>query len=308
LTVLSSQNNPSSSVEQNTRTMKAHDGFKAKLTDKSASHYTSKHGNKFGVDDPLPPLPNQKPTKYKQVRTRLNKENQAKVRKDIESILSNPKSDVYTDVSIRGIQGRIYHCPDTNRIVGIHTEGEFEGQIMKAQPVSDPQLDFLRELNKFDELLNYLTMSMEQKFFKLLAYSNELKKTNKYLQKEDPEAFQVLLKFLVTIEENFHYSEKHEYINLAKDFLDDQITTDDFSRSFMAIYEGIGEKLGQMKREESVELANFLNKTDRCRLNRLLASIYGSCDSFSLDPDFSISDEKELKNCAQILLLKLQEE
>ena len=151
-------------------------------------------------------------------------------------------------------------------------------------------------------------MSMEQKFFKLLADFNELKKTNKYLQKEDPEAFQVLLKFLVTIEENFHYSEKHEYINLAKDFLDDQITADNFSRSFMAIYEGIGEKLGQMKREESVELANFLNKTDRCGLNRLLASIYGSCDSFSLDPDFSMSDEKELKNCAQILLLKLQEE
>jgi len=42
-------------------------------------------------------------------------------------------------------------------------------------------------------------MSMEQKFFKLLADFNELKKTNKYLQKEDPEAFNVLLNFLVTI-------------------------------------------------------------------------------------------------------------
>ena len=110
----------------------------------------------------------------------------------------------------------------------------------------------------------------------------------------------------MTIEENFHYSEKHEYINLAKNFLDDQITANDFSRSFMAIYEGIGEKLGQMKREESVELANFLNKTDRCGLNRLLASIYGLCDSFSLDPDFSMSDEKELKNCAYVLLVEMR--
>jgi len=76
----------------------------------------------------------------------------------------------------------------------------------------------------------------------------------------------------------------------------------------MGIYEGISRKLGQMKREESVELAKFLNKTDRCGLNRLLASIYGSCDSFSLDPDIAMSDEKELKNCAQILLFKLQEE
>ena len=151
-------------------------------------------------------------------------------------------------------------------------------------------------------------MSMKQRFFKLLKYSNKLKRNNKYLDKEDPEAFDTLLKFLVTIAENFHYSEKHEYINLAKDFLDNKITADNFSYSFMAIYEGIGEKLDQMKREESLELANFVNKTDRCGLNRLLARIYGSCDSFSSDTDFTMSDEKELKDYAQILLLKLQEE
>ena len=80
----------------------------------------------------------------------------------------------------------------------------------------------------------------------------------------------------MAIAENFHYSEKHEYINLAKDFLDNKITADDFSYAFMGIYEGIGDKLDQMKREESLELANFVNKTDRCGLNRLLAGIYGS--------------------------------
>jgi len=53
-------------------------------------------------------------------------------------------------VSIRGIQGRVYHCKDTNCVVGIHTEGEFAGQIMKAQPISDPQLDLLRRLNILD--------------------------------------------------------------------------------------------------------------------------------------------------------------
>ena len=151
-------------------------------------------------------------------------------------------------------------------------------------------------------------MNEQQKFFKLLKYSNELKINNKYLDKEDPEAFDTLLKFLVIIAENFHYSEKHEYINLAKDFLDNKITADDFSYSFLAIYEGIGEKLNQMKIEESVELANFINKTDRYGLNRLLARIYGSCDSFSPDPDITMADEQELKDYAQILLFKLQEE
>jgi hypothetical protein len=76
----------------------------------------------------------------------------------------------------------------------------------------------------------------------------------------------------------------------------------------MAIYEGISRKLGQMKRTESLELANFL-KPSRPELGDLLARIYGSCDSFSPDPeDIAMSDEKELKDCAQILLLKLQEE
>ena len=127
------------------------------------------------------------------------------------------------------------------------------------------------------------------------------------MKNEDPEVFDVFLDFLVRIERNLHYLEKQEYINLAKDFLDDQITADDFSYSFMAIYGGIGQKLGQMKRAESVELANFLEPS-RPELGDLLARIYGSCDSFSPDPEIAMSDEKELKDCAQILLLKLQEE
>ena len=155
-------------------------------------------------------------------------------------------------------------------------------------------------------------MKDQQKFFKLLKYSNILKRNNKYLSKEDSEAFDTLLKFLVIIEENLHYSEKDEYIDLAKDFLDNKITADDFSYSFMAIYEGIGEELKQMKLEESVELVNFLNKTDQDGLNiiRLLGRIYGCCDSFSPDPEIAMSDEKELKDYAQILILlfKLQEE
>ena len=127
------------------------------------------------------------------------------------------------------------------------------------------------------------------------------------MKNEDPEVFDVFLDFLVRIERNLHYLEKQKYINLAKDFLDDQITADDFSYSFMAIYGGIGQKLGQMKRAESVELANFLEPS-RPELGNLLARIYGSCDSFSPDPEIAMSTEEELKDCAQILILTLQEE
>jgi len=150
-------------------------------------------------------------------------------------------------------------------------------------------------------------MNDQENFFKLLKYSNELKINNKYLSKENPKAFDTLLKFLVRIEDNFHYSEKQEYIQLTKDFLADQITADDFSYSFLAIYGGIGEKLRQMEIKESLELVNFL-KSSRPELGRLLARIYGSCDSFSPDPDINLVDEQELKDYAQILLLELQKE
>ena len=145
ITVLLNQRNSDESTK-----LTAYDGFEAKLTDKSENHLTSKYGHKFGVDDPLPRNPNQKPTKYEQTRTRLNNENKAKVREEIKSILSNTNSDIYSDVSIRGIQSQVYHCKDTNRLVGIHTEGEFAGQIMKAQPISERQLELLRELNILD--------------------------------------------------------------------------------------------------------------------------------------------------------------
>ena len=54
-------------------------------------------------------------------------------------------------------------------------------------------------------------MNYQQNFFKLLKCSNELKINNKYLDKENPETFDILLQFFVRIENNLHYSEKREY-------------------------------------------------------------------------------------------------
>ena len=75
------------------------------------------------------------------------------------------------------------------------------------------------------------------------------------------------------------------------------MTADDFSLAFMGIYEGISREVGQMEEDESLELTNFL-KTNQSELGDLLSEIYGTCDCFGI-----ISDEKELKDCAQILLL-----
>ena len=150
----------------------------------------------------------------------------------------------------------------------------------------------------------------EKKFFSLLSQLNELKKNKKAetpiliagrIPSFDPEASDMLFDSMNTIRNNFHFSERQEYIDLAKDFLADQITADDFSSDFISIYKGIDQEIAQMEKDESLELTNFL-KTNQSELGDLLSKTYGTCDFFG----HGISDEKELKDCAQILLLKLQ--
>ena len=153
----------------------------------------------------------------------------------------------------------------------------------------------------------------EKKFFSLLRQFNELKKNETPILIDgripslDPEESDMLLDSLETIRNNFHFSERQEYIDLAKDFLADQITADDFSSDFISIYKGIDQEIAQMEKDESLELTNSLKTSQltsklTIELNDLLSQIYGTCDFFG----HIIFDEKELKDCAQILLLKLQ--
>ena len=153
----------------------------------------------------------------------------------------------------------------------------------------------------------------EKKFFSLLRQLNELENTETLtliagrIPSLDPEESDMLLDSLETIRNNFHFSERQEYIDLAKDFLADQITADDFSSDFMSIYKGIDQEIAQMEKDESLELTNFLKTSQltsklTIELTDLLSQICGTCDFFG----HVIFDEKELKDCAQILLLKLQ--
>lgn len=146
-------NQSKSSEQDSVREVAAHDGVKGRLTDKSTNHLTSKHGDVLGIDDPLPPNPNQKPTKYKQIRTRVNKENKEKFGDIVEEILKDSSTEPYPDVSMRGIKGHGYYTEnygESGFFVGIHNEGEFAGQIKKAQPISDQQLKTLQEENRMD--------------------------------------------------------------------------------------------------------------------------------------------------------------
>ena len=150
----------------------------------------------------------------------------------------------------------------------------------------------------------------EKKFYSLLRQFNEFEKNKNAetppliagrIPSFNPEESDMLLASMETIRNNFHFSERREYTDLAKDFLADQITADDFSFSFIGIYDGIEQEVAQMEKDESLELTNFL-KTSQFELTDLLLQIYSTCDYFG----HVIFDEKELKDCAQTLLLKLQ--
>ena len=56
-------------------------------------------------------------------------------------------------------------------------------------------------------------MNEQERFYQLLTYANELKKTNKSLLNENSKVFNMLLTFLVKIENNLHYSEKKITLN-----------------------------------------------------------------------------------------------
>ena len=155
----------------------------------------------------------------------------------------------------------------------------------------------------------------EKKFFRLLRQSNEMEKDPETpiliavgipcSEPEESDIRYILLDSIRTIEDNFHFSEREEYINLAKDFLADQMTADDFSGAFIGTYKGIDEEVAQMIKDESLELVNFLKPQPLVldiELGDLLLKTYGTCDYFG----HVIFDEKELKDCAQTLLLKLQ--
>ena len=151
----------------------------------------------------------------------------------------------------------------------------------------------------------------KQEFFKLLNYSNELRKNNKSLFKENPEKSRKLSRFLIIIEENLHLRQKDKYIELMEIFLNSNIDAEDFSFCFIAKYDNINQTLREMKQDfekKFDELSNLLieNKNKKYQIGMSLMSMYDHCDDFNPNSNSSITDEKNLRNYAKILLSELK--
>lgn len=150
-----------------------------------------------------------------------------------------------------------------------------------------------------------------QEFFKLLKYSNELRKNNKSLFKENPEKSRKLSRFLIIIEENLHLRQKDKYIELMEIFLNNKIDAEDFSFCFIAKYDNINQTLREMKEDfekKFDELSNLLieNKNKKYQIGMSLMSMYDHCDNFDPNSNSSITDEANLRNYAKMLLSELK--
>ena len=65
-----------------------------------------------------------------------------------------------------------------------------------------------------------------------LKYQQELKKQNKSLRTQDPIKYSKLLKYSARISEYLHWSQKDEYLQLIKDFLNSKIDGKEFDKKF----------------------------------------------------------------------------
>ena len=151
----------------------------------------------------------------------------------------------------------------------------------------------------------------KQEFFKLLKYSNELKKNNKSLFKENPEKSIKLSRFLSIIEENLHLRQKDKYIELMEIFLNNKIDAENFSFYFIAKHDNINQTLREMQQDfqkKFDELSNLLieNKNKKCQIGMSLMSMYDHCDDFDPNSNSLITDEENLRNYAKILLSELK--
>ena len=76
-----------------------------------------------------------------------------------------------------------------------------------------------------------------------LNYQQELKKQNKSLRTQDLIKYSTLLKYSARISEYLHWSQKNDYLQLIKDFLNYKIDGEEFEEKFSKMIRVIEKKI-----------------------------------------------------------------
>jgi hypothetical protein len=133
----------------------------------------------------------------------------------------------------------------------------------------------------------------------LLNYQQELKKQNKLLITHDPETYSKLLHYSVLISDYLHWSEKNDYLQLIRDFLNSKIDGKEFDEKFSTMFKVI-EKRSRLLFQNYDELKLLKPSSRSLGFGRLISEIYLCCEEFYEDYDVSEGEDPALKTEKQL--------
>jgi len=139
-----------------------------------------------------------------------------------------------------------------------------------------------------------------EEYIELLNYQQALKQQNKSLRTQDPIKYSKLRKYSARISEYLHWSQKNEYLQLIKDFLNFKIDGKEFDNKFSNIVTVI-EKKSRLLSKNYEELKRIEPSSMSLGFGTWISEIYLCCNEF-------YSDFNEEEDRTQIPFAKTEEQ
>jgi hypothetical protein len=139
-----------------------------------------------------------------------------------------------------------------------------------------------------------------EEYIELLNYQQALKKQNKFLRTQDPIKYSKLRKYSARISEYLHWSQKNEYLQLIKDFLNFKIDGKEFDNKFSKMVTVI-EKKSRLLSKNYEELKRIEPSSMSLGFGTWISEIYLCCNEF-------YSDFNEEEDRTQIPFAKTEEQ
>ena len=132
-----------------------------------------------------------------------------------------------------------------------------------------------------------------------LNYQQELKKQNKSLRTQDPIEYSKLRKYSARISEYLHWSQKDEYLQLIKDFLNSKIDGKEFDKKFSKMVTVI-EKKSSLLFQNYEELKRIEPSPRSLGFGKWISEIYLCYNEFYEDYDLNEGEDPALKTEEQL--------
>jgi hypothetical protein len=142
----------------------------------------------------------------------------------------------------------------------------------------------------------------KKRYFDLLEYSNNLRKSEKVLYYENKEAFLELLSYQVIIENEVFWQSKDQFVLLMLNFINETLDAIEFKSEFFAITRQ-NQNLYESFERNFEKLENFKVNPKSEGFSTLIEEIFSDCDMLNLDTEYN---QTWLKECVKDALLKIQ--